>query len=57
MGRTLLGRVDRDLPTRCPEGGTGRLDRQAGMVALLAQVEQDQMLHGDASRPRQDRLH
>ena len=41
---------------RRAEGGPGRLDRQIGPVALLAQVEQDQMPHGSASRSRQDGL-
>jgi hypothetical protein len=43
-------------PPGASDGGSGRLERQPGVVALLAQVQQDQVLQGPASRPLEHRL-
>ena len=46
MGRALPRGVHGDATTRVAEGGPGHFDRQIGLVALLAQMEQDQMTQG-----------
>ena len=55
MGRGLLRGVDRDPPARPPDRRPGRRAGPGRAVALLAQVEQDDVPHRPAARPAEDR--
>jgi hypothetical protein len=56
MGYVLLGRVDNNAtpPSGSLNHAVRRFERQAGMIALAAQVKQDKVLNGVASRPSED---